>query len=374
VKSKPLKELCDYFGDGDWIESKDQSETGFRLIQTGNIGVGQFKDRLDKSRWISEDTFGRLRCTEIFEGDVLISRLPDPVGRACLIPKLSDRAITAVDCSIVRFKADELMPEFFIYYTQSPAYANAIQPLISGATRERVSRERLGTVPVPILPMESQKEIVSRLDEIYEEISVIETQLATQQNVIEELTSSIIGGILSPSDSSALTDYRLGDICKVDWGNTKLTKSSYTDGGLFAAVSAAGVDGRIGHAEHEAYTPVLSAIGAKCGRMFLPTEDFTAIKNTITLTPKKEIVGSAYLFRLLQAVELPKRGAGQPFISKGDIQKFEVKILPRENQDAAMDEVDSALEMIREMSSSLNQKHILLTELKNSILTEAFAS
>ena len=108
--------------------------------------------------------------------------------------------------------------------------------------------------------------------------------------------------------------------------------------------------------------------------MFLPTEDFTAIKNTITLTPRKDIVGNAYLFRLLQAVELPKRGAGQPFISKGDIEKFEVKILPREKQDAAMDEVDSALEMIREMNSSLNRKLFLLTELKNSILTEAFAS
>lgn len=374
MKLKALKEFCDYFGDGDWIESKDQSATGIRLIQTGNIGVGQFKDRLDKSRWISDATFARLRCTEIFEGDVLISRLPEPVGRACLIPMLSDRAITAVDCSIVRFKLDELLPEFFIYYTQSPAYANAIQPLISGTTRERVSRERLGTVPVPNLPIESQQEIVARLDEIYKEISVIEGQLASQHTGIEELTSSIIGGILSPSDSAALTDYRLGEICKVDWGNTKLTKRSYTDGGPFAAVSAAGVDGRIGHAEHEAYTPVLSAIGAKCGRMFLPTEDFTAIKNTITLTPKKEVVASAYLFRLLQAVDLPKRGAGQPFISKGDIEKFEVRILPRENQDGAMDEVDSALQMIRNMSDSLNEKLRLLTELKNSILTEAFAS
>ena len=54
---KPLGELCDFFADGDWIESKDQSTEGIRLIQTGNIGEGEFKDRSEKARYISEETF-----------------------------------------------------------------------------------------------------------------------------------------------------------------------------------------------------------------------------------------------------------------------------------------------------------------------------
>ena len=113
MKSVSLKEVCDVFGDGDWIESKDQSDGGIRLIQTGNVGVGVFKDRIEKARWISEDTFKRLRCTEIREGDVLISRLPDPVGRSCLIPALEHKAITAVDCSILRFDPDKMNSKFF---------------------------------------------------------------------------------------------------------------------------------------------------------------------------------------------------------------------------------------------------------------------
>lgn len=35
-----LSSLCSTFVDGDWIESKDQSELGIRLIQTGNVGNG----------------------------------------------------------------------------------------------------------------------------------------------------------------------------------------------------------------------------------------------------------------------------------------------------------------------------------------------
>jgi type I restriction enzyme S subunit len=39
----------------------------------------------------------------------------------------------------------------------------------------------------------------------------------------------------------------LKQICSVDWGNTKLTKSSYVANGKFLAVSAAGADGLINH-------------------------------------------------------------------------------------------------------------------------------
>ena len=85
--TKKLGEVCDVFTDGDWIETKDQSSAGIRLIQTGNIGEGIFLNKAGKSRFISEQTFKRLNCTEIFPRDLLISRLPDPVGRSSPHPR-----------------------------------------------------------------------------------------------------------------------------------------------------------------------------------------------------------------------------------------------------------------------------------------------
>ena len=134
-----LVDLCEVFTDGDWIESKSQSSEGVRLIQTGNVGEGKFKNRPDKSRFISEETFDQLKCCEIFEGDCLVSRLPDPVGRSCILPKSEDRMITAVDCTILRFKKDKLIPEFFNYFSQSSIYLNKVESLTSGATRKRIS-------------------------------------------------------------------------------------------------------------------------------------------------------------------------------------------------------------------------------------------
>ena len=164
----------------------------------------------------------------------------------------------------------------------------------------------------------------------------------------------------------------LKQICDVDWGNTKLTKSSYVNDGEFLAVSAAGADGRINHFEHEANVPVLSAIGAQCGRMFYPGARFTAIKNTITLTPKENMVDGKFLYYLFTHVELPKRGAGQPFISKGDIEAFQVSIpndvdVQRKIVES-LDIANSEIDFIQENLEQLDEK---AEKLLNSILNSS---
>ena len=155
-----LSSLCDTFIDGDWIEAKDQSNSGIRLIQTGNIGVGTFKDKDDKARYISEETFKRLSCTEVIGGDILISRLPDPVGRACIIPAGLGKSITAVDCTIIRFN-DKVLPKFFVAFTNTPDYAMQIKKVLSGTTRLRVSRANLGKIQIPIPSIEEQRQFVT---------------------------------------------------------------------------------------------------------------------------------------------------------------------------------------------------------------------
>ena len=80
-----VEQVCTVFADGDWIESKDQADDGIRLIQTGNVGNGVYLDKGERARYIDEETFVRLNCTEVLPNDILISRLPDPVGRACIL-------------------------------------------------------------------------------------------------------------------------------------------------------------------------------------------------------------------------------------------------------------------------------------------------
>lgn len=190
--NQPLVELTDVLDDGDWIESKDQSPSGIRLIQTGNVGQGFFKDRVEKARYVSNETFKRLRCTEIFPGDCLVSRLPDPVGRSCLIPETGNRMITAVDCTIVRFKSCTMLSNLFCYYTLSSEYAAQIARQTTGATRLRISRSNLGAIGVPVPPFPEQTRLLEALDELAAQTSSIEEIQKQKLASFELLKQSVL--------------------------------------------------------------------------------------------------------------------------------------------------------------------------------------
>ena len=155
-----VEQVCTVFADGDWIESKDQADDGIRLIQTGNVGNGVYLDKGERARYIDEETFIRLNCTEVLPNDILISRLPDPVGRACIIPDGLGKSITAVDCSIVRLKS-HVLPEFFVAYTMTTLYAAQIGSSVTGSTRKRISRKNLGQVVIPTPDIDQQEQFAA---------------------------------------------------------------------------------------------------------------------------------------------------------------------------------------------------------------------
>src|SRR4051812_24823474 len=93
---------CDgVFLDGDWVESKDQDANGgVRLIQLADIGDGLYRNR--SSRFLTMGKAKELGCTFLERGDILISRMADPLGRACIFPGDDKPAATVVDACIVR--------------------------------------------------------------------------------------------------------------------------------------------------------------------------------------------------------------------------------------------------------------------------------
>lgn len=187
-----LDAICVKFDDGNWIESKDQSVEGIRLIQTGNIGLGKFIDKQDKARYISEETFKRLKCTEIYPGDILISRLPDPVGKACQIPlSIKERMITGVDCTIVRLKPN-IITHYLLYFQLSKFYLNQVNKLVSGTTRDRISRKNLGIIKVPIAPNSVQQKLVRELDELNGKTNFLQSKYQQKLRDLEELKKSVL--------------------------------------------------------------------------------------------------------------------------------------------------------------------------------------
>ena len=166
------------FADGDWIESKDQASDGIRLIQTGNVGFGVYIDKTQNAKYISVATFHRLNCLEIYDGDILVSRLPEPAGRACLLPQSTERRITAVDCTVIRTDTSVIDRNYLLQFLCSEQYLKTVNSFLAGGTRQRISRKNLEGIEVPYPSVEKQQYYGSFLCKVDDHISNAEQRLS----------------------------------------------------------------------------------------------------------------------------------------------------------------------------------------------------
>lgn len=194
-----------FVSDGDWVESKHQDAGGtFRLTQLQDIGDGVFRDR--SRRFMNEEQVTRLRCTHLAPDDVLIARMPDPLGRACVFPGLASPAVTAVDVCIVRMGAGACDPRWLVHFLNSPRVRSAISQLQSGSTRKRISRGNLCAIPLPVPPVAEQIRIRQDVDRLLSLVEDLQLAVAAQKVRAARLRQSILKwafeGLLVDQDPS----------------------------------------------------------------------------------------------------------------------------------------------------------------------------
>lgn len=206
-----LDKLCILFTDGDWIESKDQSDSGIRLIQTGNIGNGEFLYKNDKAKYISVDTFKRLNCKEVFPNDILVSRLPEPVGRGCIIPDIGEKMITAVDCTICRINENLVDRKYFCYFLESNAYKTQLEQHVTGTTRKRISRKNLSSIEIDIPEQAKQKEVVYKLDRLKKIIQNYNRELDLLDELVRARFVEMFGDPIT--NDMLWNTVKLNDVC-----------------------------------------------------------------------------------------------------------------------------------------------------------------
>ncbi|NGX16138.1 restriction endonuclease subunit S [Wenzhouxiangella sp. XN24] len=394
----PLAKVCSLFTDGDWIETKDQSPNGIRLIQTGNVGLGEFKDRRRKARFISEATFKRLNCQEVKAGDCLVSRLPDPVGRSCIVPESEDKMITAVDCTIMRFDEDSLIPEFFNYFSQSVEYLNEVETYCTGATRKRISRKNLGKVQIPLPTLSEQKRIVAILDEAFAGIATVVANAGKNLASARELfdsnlnaafirlcetcqikalsqVASVKGGKRVPKGyrlRTAPTDYPYITVSAfTDEGGIDPDGVKYIDEDVYKQIRRYTINSA------DVYISIAGTIG-KTGIVPDELDGANLTENACKLVLEPDIL-SRFVYFFTKTASFSDqalkntRVAAQPKLALERLKTIELPVPAIEFQEQLVTKLDDLLSEVRRFESVQHQKLNALDELKQSILTKAFS-
>ncbi|CAM3474540.1 restriction endonuclease subunit S [Flavobacterium chungbukense] len=159
---------------GSDLKTSDYAENGVRIIQLQNIGDGAFID--DYKIFTSIQKADKLISSNIYPGDIILSKMGEPVARACFIPNTDNRYVMASDG--IRLSIDERTfdSKFVHDYINSSFFRKSAKKVSTGSTRQRIGLPILKKLDVICPPLSEQKVIADCLS-IWDRSIEIQTKL-----------------------------------------------------------------------------------------------------------------------------------------------------------------------------------------------------
>lgn len=137
-----------------------------RIIQLSNIGESGWKDA--NVKYTTFDYLPNIARSEAFAGDIIIAKMM-PAGRAIICPDHEEKYVLSSDA--VRFDFASNLDKKFLYYAiNSSVFKNQVYSEVQGVTRVRTSLNKLRNYLLPLPPLNEQRRIVNKLEELLKEI------------------------------------------------------------------------------------------------------------------------------------------------------------------------------------------------------------
>lgn len=389
------------FCDGDWVESKDQDPNGdVRLIQLADIGVGSYRDRSD--RYLTSEKATELSCTYLQRGDVLVARMPDPLGRACLFPGDGKKAVTVVDVAVVRPANPKVDSRWLMHRINTQDFRKTVSSLQSGSTRLRISRRNLSKIAFPLPPLSEQ---LAAVDEIEKQFSRLDEATANLQRVKANLKrykaavlKAAVEGRLVETEGG-WKETKLGDVA-LSVRNGYSHKPDAESGTRIFRISAVrpmelGVDDvRFLSGKPSDYESFLAVDGDVLFTRYNGSRDYVGVCALVpaglppTVYPDKLIrvrvppaellpsflVIAASTGKARDFVEsMIRTTAGQSGVSGSDIKAIPLFIPPLDEQKRIVTEVDCRLSIIREVEAEVDANLRRAQALRQAVLGKSFS-
>ena len=146
---------------GSDLKSSDYTHAGVRIIQLQNIGDGKFLD--DYKIYTSVEKANQLLSCNIYPGEIILSKMGDPVARACFIPEIEERFVMASDGIRLVVNEKNYNKKFVHDYINSIYFRKSAIEVSTGSTRQRIGLPILKNIKILTPPLPEQKKIADCL-------------------------------------------------------------------------------------------------------------------------------------------------------------------------------------------------------------------
>ena len=177
---------------GSDLKSNDYTDDGVRIIQLQNIGDGEFMNSY--KIYTSEEKADELISCNIYPGEIIISKMGDPVARATIIPDIHKRYLMASDGIRLLVNTSKYNTKFILETINSPCFRKKALSQSTGSTRQRIGLTDLRKIQLKVPPLSEQHRIAAVLQACDEEINLLQQKLAALQTQKKGLMQQLLTG------------------------------------------------------------------------------------------------------------------------------------------------------------------------------------
>lgn len=403
----PLKDLCnDYKKDivdgpfGANLKREHYKDEGIPVLKIQNIK--SFNITLKKMDYVDEEKFYELRRHNYLSGDIVMTKLGNPLGESAIVEGIDEGLIVA---DLVRIRAQKIDTKYLCYHLNSPITSDYINSQQKGTTRPRVRIAVVRDLPIYTPPIPEQQRIVAILDQAFADIEKARANAEKNLKNARELFDSYLNQVFSQR-GEGWVENKLGDVCDLQNGyafksgdyiahsNTlNIRMSNIRPSGLFDA------NHNIRYLP-ESYAQKYSSFLLKEGDLIIAMTDMAGDPKilglpTLVQDPSgykmlmNQRVGKLcefsseihvpYLCHYLSSPIMKEfyksKGAGglQLNISKKDILSASIPLPPIPEQQCIVDLVNKLSNKVQQLEKGYQEKLNSLDELKKSLLQKAFS-
>ena len=323
---------------GSNLKSEHFISEGIPTLKIQNIK--EFNILKTNLSYVSPSKFKELSRHSFKRGDIVLTKLGDPLGAAAIVDDLEEGLIVA-DLVRIRINQEIIDTKFLCYLLNSPSIKVQINSQSKGATRPRIKLSVIRDLRITYPPLSEQQRIVAKLDDAFSEIDKILEMKRKQLSENKKLFKSLLDGCYH----NIFESMKIGDLGQVSSGGTPSSNNQdywegniqwYSSGELNNKFTEKSIKRITNEGLRNSNAKVFPKGSLLVGmydtaamKMSILTEESTFNQAIVGIAPNK-FVSSEYLFFTLnylrESILKHRRGVRQQNLSLAKIKNIEIPV------------------------------------------------
>jgi len=146
--------------------------------------------------YITDEIDESMKSTRVYKGDVLLNITGGSLGRSCVYD-MEEHANVNQHVCIIRPNQDLLVPEYLVYFLNSPLGQEVMTSTQNEGNRESLTFVQIGSFKIPLPTVAEQKQILTLVNSIKKPVEAIIKQLTEENSYLAEYRTRLISDVVT---------------------------------------------------------------------------------------------------------------------------------------------------------------------------------